>query len=176
MDEYIVVAGHLPFHEKLLEHASKRILGQDVSITDITQLNELFIEFGCKNDSADVGAFSSEGEITRGNISGNMSLIVSSKGKGPSNLENFEIFNQWRINNKIPWHGFEITDSFHPFACGLEELVHQQKGCYIGQEILARMRSRGRQGKVLSQVDTLDCKSTNITTLGEIQSLAIIRT
>lgn len=176
MDEYIVVAGHLPFHEKLLEHASKRILGQDVSITDITQLNELFIEFGCKNDSTDVGAFSSEGEITRGNISGNMSLIVSSKGNGPSNLENFEIFNQWRINNKIPWHGHEITDSFHPFSCGLEELVHQQKGCYIGQEILARMRSRGRQGKVLSQVDTLDCKSSNITTLGEIQSLAIIRT
>ena len=175
MDEYIVVAGHLPFHEKLLEHASKRILGQDVSITDITQLNELFIEFGCKNDSADIDSFSSEGEITRGNISGNMSLIVSSKGNGPSNLENFEIFNQWRINNKIPWHGFEITDSFHPFACGLEELVHQQKGCYIGQEILARMRSRGRQGKMLDQVNTITCDSSKITTKGDKISLAIIR-
>ena len=175
MDEYIVAAGHFPYHEKLLEHASKRILGQDVSITDITQLNEIFIEFNCTNDSADVGAFSSEGKITRGNISENMSLIVSSKGNGPSNLVNFEIFNQWRINNKIPWHGYEITDSFHPFACGLEELVHQQKGCYIGQEILARMRSRGRQGKMLDQVNTITCDSYKITTKGEKISLAIIR-
>ena len=175
MGEFVVTAGHLPFLEKLLKHTSRRILGQDVSITDITQLNELFIEFDCTNDSADIGSFSSEGEITRGNISGNMSLIVSSKGNGPSNLENFEIFNLWRINNKVPWHGYEITNSFHPFACGLEELVHQQKGCYIGQEILARMHSRGKQGKILSQVDTLTCKPSSITTMGETQSLAIIR-
>ena len=67
-----------------------------------------------------------------------------------------------RIANKVPWQGYEITSSFHPFACGLEELVHQQKGCYIGQEILARMRSRGRQGKVLSQVETMSLVSPQI--------------
>jgi aminomethyltransferase len=175
MGEFIVVAGHLPFLNKLLKHISGRILGQDVSITDITQRNDLFIEFDCINAIGDVGAFSSEGEITRGNISRNISLIVASKGNGPSNIEDFEKFNRWRIIHKIPWHGYEITNSFHPLACGLEELVHQQKGCYIGQEILARMYSRGKQGKILSQVDTLTCKPSSITTMGETQSLAIIR-
>ena len=32
------------------------------------------------------------------------------------------------------------------------KLVHESKGCYIGQEILTRMRSRGKMGKQLVQV------------------------
>jgi folate-binding protein YgfZ len=176
MGDFIVAAGYLPVLDKLLNHSSKKILGQDVEITDISQRNDLFIEFDCENSSNEIGSFSSQGEITRGNITNNYSILVTSKGNGPPSSDDFTEFNQWRIANKIPWNGYEITNSFHPFACGLEELVHQQKGCYIGQEILARMRSRGRQGKVLSQVETISCKPANITTKGDIQSLAIIRT
>ena len=175
MGDFIVAAGYLPALDKLLNHTSKKILGQDVEITDISQRNDLFIEFDCENKANEIGTFSSQGEITRGNIASNYSLLVASKGNGPSSSDDFTEFNQWRITNKVPWNGYEITNSFHPFACGLEELVHQQKGCYIGQEILARMRSRGRQGKVLSQVETMSCKPANITTKGDTQSLAIIR-
>ena len=176
MGEFIVAVGHLPHLDDLINHAHDKILGQDVSIADITSRNDIFVEFGCANEQQSVGTFSSQGEITRGNITNNYSILVASKGNGPTSSDDFTEFNQWRIAKKIPWNGYEITSSFHPFACGLEELVHQQKGCYIGQEILARMRSRGRQGKVLSQVDTLTCNPANITTMGEIQSLAIIRT
>ncbi|MCS5533375.1 MAG: hypothetical protein NZ736_03865 [Candidatus Poseidoniaceae archaeon] len=175
MGDFIVAAGYLPVLEKLLNHTSKKILGQDVEITDISQRNDLFIEFDCENKVNEIGTFSSQGEITRGNIASNYSILVASKGNGPTSSDDFTEFNQWRIANKIPWNGYEITSSFHPFACGLEELVHQQKGCYIGQEILARMRSRGRQGKILSQVETITCDSSNITTKGEKISLAIIR-
>jgi len=175
MGDFIVAAGHLPVLDKLLNHTSKKILGQDVEITDISQRNDLFIEFDCENKVNEIGTFSSQGEITRGNIASNYSILVASKGNGPTNCDDFTEFNQWRIANKIPWNGYEITSSFHPFACGLEELVHHQKGCYIGQEILARMRSRGRQGKILSQVETITCDSSNITTKGEKISLAIIR-
>ena len=175
MGDFIVAAGYLPVLDKLLNHSSKKILGQDVEITDISQRNDLFIEFDCENSANEIGSFSSQGEITRGNIASNYSILVASKGNGPTSSDDFTEFNLWRIANKVPWNGYEITNSFHPFACGLEELVHQQKGCYIGQEILARMRSRGRQGKVLSQVETMSCKPANITTKGDIQSLAIIR-
>ena len=41
----------------------------------------------------------------------------------------------------------EITSDVHPFNCGLEHLVHEAKGCYIGQEILTRMKSRGGNGQ-----------------------------
>ena len=175
MGDFVVAAGYLPVLDKLLNHTSKKILGQDVEITDISQRNDLFIEFDCENKVNEIGTFSSQGEITRGEIAGNYSILVASKGSGPSSSDDFTEFNLWRIANKIPWNGYEITNSFHPFACGLEELVHQQKGCYIGQEILARMRSRGRQGKVLSQVETMSCKPANITTKGDLVSLAMIR-
>ena len=72
----------------------------------------------------------------------------------------------------IPMQGFEITPKYHPLSCGLGELVHESKGCYIGQEIMARMRSRGRQGKELVRLpNPID----DATTTGISHSLAIRR-
>ena len=81
-------------------------------------------------------------------------------------------FDEYRVNNMIPMQGFEITPKYHPLACGLGDLVHEAKGCYIGQEIMARMRSRGKQGKALVRLpNPID----DATTTGESHSLAIRR-
>ena len=72
----------------------------------------------------------------------------------------------------IPHQGHEITPNVHPLACGLGDLVHESKGCYIGQEILARMRSRGRQGKELVRIAN---PVEAATTIGANHSLAIVR-
>ena len=61
-------------------------------------------------------------------------------------------FVDYRTKNTIPYQGHEITPNVHPFNCGLAHLVHESKGCYIGQEVLTRMRSRGKMGKQLVQV------------------------
>lgn len=175
MGDFIVVAGHYPHLQKLLDHASKRVLDQDVVISDITQRNDLFVEFDGNTDAETIGTFTSQGELTSAAITQNWSLLIASKGNGPTNLVEFDAFNLWRINNIMAWPGYEITDSVHPFSCALDDLVHQQKGCYIGQEILARMRSRGKRGKTLCQVETSTCNPTSITTKGEVKSLAIIR-
>ena len=73
----------------------------------------------------------------------------------------------------IPYQGHEITSDVHPFNCGLEHLVHESKGCYIGQEILTRMRSRGKMGKQLVQV-AIDAEDA--TSVGTEKALAIRRT
>jgi folate-binding protein YgfZ len=74
--------------------------------------------------------------------------------------------------NEIPFHGSEITPNVHPFSCGLEHLVHPDKGCYIGQEILTRMRSRGKTGKVMvRKLNPVE----NPTTVGKTHSLCIER-
>ena len=64
----------------------------------------------------------------------------------------FDEFTEYRTENIIPYQEHEITTDVHPFNCGLEHLVHAAKGCYIGQEVLTRMRSRGKMGKQLVQV------------------------
>jgi len=81
-------------------------------------------------------------------------------------------FDEYRVENMIPMQGKEITPDHHPLACGLGHLVHDSKGCYIGQEILARMRSRNKQGKKLYRIpNPID----DATTVGESNSLTIRR-
>ncbi len=44
----------------------------------------------------------------------------------------------------IPWPGREITDNVLPAETGqFDRAVSFQKGCYLGQEVVERMRSRG---------------------------------
>ena len=48
-----------------------------------------------------------------------------------------------RIEAGVPWPGSEITDEYLPAETGQYELaVSRSKGCYLGQEIVERMRSR----------------------------------
>ena len=61
----------------------------------------------------------------------------------------------------------------HPFNCGLAQYVHEAKGCYIGLELLTRMRSRGKMGKQMMKVEK---DAEDATTTGSEFSLAIRRT
>lgn len=49
-----------------------------------------------------------------------------------------------RIEAGLPWPGREITEEYLPAETGqYERGVSRAKGCYLGQEIVERMRSRG---------------------------------
>jgi aminomethyltransferase len=54
-----------------------------------------------------------------------------------------------RIEAGQPEVGREITSEVIPLEVGLWEAVSFSKGCYIGQEIIARMESRGRLARRL---------------------------
>lgn len=45
--------------------------------------------------------------------------------------------------------GREISEEYIPLETGLDDAVSFSKGCYVGQEIIARMESRGRIAKLL---------------------------
>jgi folate-binding protein YgfZ len=82
----------------------------------------------------------------------------------------------WRVEHRWPEHDIEITSARHPYACGLESLVHENKGCYLGQEVLTRMRSRGKTGWALVQGSVDDFAPEMITSQSKGQALAIVRT
>lgn len=60
-----------------------------------------------------------------------------------------EAFDYLRIESGLPRFGHEITEEYIPLEAGLWSDVSFSKGCYIGQEIIARMESRGRLAKRL---------------------------
>jgi aminomethyltransferase len=60
---------------------------------------------------------------------------------GPSGLLAYEAI---RVERGVPAVGKEIDDDVIPLEVGLWDLVSFSKGCYIGQEVIARMESRSR--------------------------------
>ena len=173
MGDFLAVVTHQSQLESLLKHITPRILNQDVSIVDVTSRNAFAIEYGCSNSN--VGHFDSLNGRTYGYVDPKYSIIVASLDVGCDYDEDTKVFHEWRIENEIPWNGYEISNKNHPLAAGLDSLVHPQKGCYIGQEVLVRMTTRGRQGKKLVKIDNGSVSEKFITTVGETQSLAIVR-
>lgn len=54
-----------------------------------------------------------------------------------------------RIESGVPEFGAEISEESNPLEVGLEPSISYEKGCYIGQEIIARMESRGKRARRL---------------------------
>jgi folate-binding protein YgfZ len=53
-----------------------------------------------------------------------------------------DAWNMRRVEVGLPWWGSDVTDNF-PAECRLEHLVDFEKGCFLGQETIARMHYRG---------------------------------
>jgi aminomethyltransferase len=86
-----------------------------------------------------------------------------------------------RIEAGIPMLGAELDETVLPPEARLEGAIATSKGCYVGQEIIARLRARGQvnhllvglriDGEVLPDVDTVLNKDGRRS--GEITSAAI---
>jgi aminomethyltransferase len=62
-------------------------------------------------------------------------------GAAPGSAEALECL---RVEAGTPRLGFELDESVLPAEAGLEGAIAMQKGCYTGQEVVTRMRTRGR--------------------------------
>ena len=160
--ENVALVGYRPHKQALVEHLSERILGQPVSINDISALNDVFIGTGEPEPPA--------GATVHTSYFGTMYIV-------PARLEwnetwSQEQWNEHRIANEIPFYGHEIRTTVHPLGCALGDLVHPQKGCYVGQEVLVRMRSRGKLGHRLIRRSNPVEKAT---TVGAEESLLLER-
>ena len=54
-----------------------------------------------------------------------------------------------RIENFVPRYGCDITEHTLPQETQQTHALHFQKGCYLGQEIMERIRSRGHVNRLL---------------------------
>lgn len=58
-------------------------------------------------------------------------------------------FDAWRVLHGYPRFPNEINEDYIPLEAGLWGAVSFDKGCYVGQEIIARMESRGQIARKL---------------------------
>ena len=61
---------------------------------------------------------------------------LAAAGARPIGAATWEI---WRVEQGLPRLGRELTQRYNPWEAGLGRAIHLDKGCYIGQEVIARL-------------------------------------
>ena len=117
--DFLALVGHGPYKQRLIEHISQRILGQDVTIGDASNSNSVFLS----TEEIDVEVNVTKCKTFRGWI-----IIAPLDCEIDITMTKKE-FDDYRVNNMIPMQGSEITPKYHPLSCGLGELVHESYGC-----------------------------------------------
>ena len=132
--------------ELFAPHVHKFILfGQDVTIEDITETTRALAVFGpnaqdINVDLARVGGFQSARWPNGG---------WSLWSENQSDLQPYQrganvdatTYNVLRIEAGLPVAGLELSEDFNPWEAGLNSSISLHKGCYNGQEIVARLNT-----------------------------------
>jgi tRNA-modifying protein YgfZ len=87
---------------------------------------------------------------------------------------NEEAFDYLRIRAGLPRFRHELTLDYIPLEANLWEDVSFNKGCYIGQEIIARLESRGRLAKQLIKLAPAQPVTPGIDILAEGKTVGTI--
>lgn len=61
-----------------------------------------------------------------------------------------DALNVLRLESGIPWYGVDMDDDVLVMETGLDRLVSFSKGCYLGQEVVERVASRGHVNRKLA--------------------------
>ena len=142
-DEKYLIETHSFFYEKLLKKLSLYKLRSKIFINEITNLNSYSI-FGDLIKDVDTIIFSTD---PRNKNIGNKLIH---KSKHPKILSGFSEINEKKyheilIQNTVPLSHFDLEENKSLLLeNNFENLnsISWQKGCYIGQEITARMKYR----------------------------------
>ena len=69
---------------------------------------------------------------------------------------NDDQFNNYRIVNNLAGYPTEINENYNPLEAGLKKYINFNKGCYVGQEVIARLDtySKVKNRLVLIKSDT----------------------
>jgi folate-binding protein YgfZ len=120
----------------------------------------------------------SPAEKDAGPAQGLWSKLIHS-GAQPVGAEALEL---WRVLRGIPQYGQDIRDRDLPQETGQLQALHFTKGCYIGQEIVERIRSRGHVHRTFTGFEfpgpapSLDKSEPDRRALAEVTSLARVPT
>ncbi len=134
----------------LAPHARKFVLfRQDVQIEDETESGPMWGAFG-------PAASEIAGEKWPTKRLPNGGFLSFEKPQNAASIDN-ETFNVLRIEAGIPVAGLELTEEVNPWEAGFESDISLAKGCYNGQEIVARLHAykKIKQGLFGLKLETL---------------------
>jgi len=130
---------------------AKRVSGVDVSTLDELEFREARVgEISCKVlRRSPGGVIGAEFLVERAYLATlweALSAATREVGGGPAG---YTALNALRLELGVPWFGYDFGEKQIPHEAGLQDShISYTKGCYTGQEIVERVRSRGHVNRV----------------------------
>jgi len=75
-------------------------------------------------------------------------ISFEARSHGIRTMEN-TAYETFRISRGIPLAGREVSEAFNPYEIGLQHMISYTKGCYVGQEVIARLNTYQKVQKEL---------------------------
>jgi aminomethyltransferase len=162
-------------HQALVAHLDHYIIADDVTLEDVTPLMttlgvegphaaEVALALGLAIPPSP-GAFSGARDVMVANLSdtGAPGFWIIAPAEAASELTGELVAagavaadaaaaRVVRLENGKPRYGEDITAAHLPQETGAIHALHFNKGCYIGQEIVERVRSRGHVNRLLARL------------------------
>jgi aminomethyltransferase len=117
----------------------------ELSLTE-TKVDGIACRVGKRSPGGAAGAefLAERGDLER--LWGALEAAVRREGGGPIG---YQALSARRLAQGIPWFGYDFGEQQIPHEAGLEQShISYTKGCYTGQEIVERVRSRGQVNRV----------------------------
>lgn len=171
-DDHFLLDTEMEARRGVFEHLDHFIIADDVALQDITdetfclglegpQAAEVAGRYGLTAPhhrfshvrwgdlfAASISATGAQGIRICGPLQDKEQTITALEGVGAiaASAEDAETI---RIENFVPRYGCEITEHTLPQETQQMHAMHFHKGCYLGQEIVERIRSRGHVNRML---------------------------
>ena len=149
----------------------------DLVDNDIKQFNNQFESFFISKSSF-FNQYETIDLIFDKELSGEVNNILISQDFKELNNDQFLSF---RIKNIIPYGQNEINLSFNPLELNLIHLIDFEKGCYVGQEVIARLDTYDKVQKKLIMLnkinsgDLINSSGSQITSEDKDNCMIVIR-
>jgi folate-binding protein YgfZ len=141
--------------EGVLSHLTKYVIFQKVTIADRSDAFALFGLYGPRASGVATpegafplppeGEFSGEVLVPAGGA-GDFEKMLEGAGSARLSEASAEVL---RVEAGRPRFGSEVDETHFPDEVGLDAAISTTKGCYVGQEIVARTRTYGRVNRRL---------------------------
>lgn len=170
VDDDLLLDADPELREALPQRLDRYVIADDVTIEDVTDHFALFHQLGeeppvLPNDSWhwrraqrfgmagwDLLVPAAEHECVRQVLAAGTPLVDAERAE------------RFRIEQGVPRWGHELTNVIIPVEANLEaDAIDYAKGCYIGQEVISRMKMSGQTNKRLCGLLSLDDAAFSLT-------------
>jgi tRNA-modifying protein YgfZ len=170
MEAHIFVAGlgdsflmdaEPDLREKLRARLERYVIADDVEIEDVSDQFSMFHVLSEESPSVEDGRIVSVRRLAKPGwdiwIDAQRHDVVWQQLSSQFAFVDSEAAEVMRIEQGIARCGSELTEDIIPIEANLEQrTIDYQKGCYIGQEVISRMKMSGQTNKRLCGLISLD--------------------